>query len=156
MARPHPNPYGENEEPFWRAHDADYRHEERPHPLRPENSLGRDRDPDWDETHWFNGEKYWLGQRYYRRRFWQSVKTLLGFSRQDKKYSDDVVADEVCDALAHEPEVNMDEIEVDVKDGHVTLTGRTHDSWMKQQAEDVIYFLPGVSGVTNKIEVRAA
>jgi osmotically-inducible protein OsmY len=38
----------------------------------------------------------------------------------------------------------------------VTLSGRAHDHWMKQQAEDVIYFLPGVNGVTNDIRVRAA
>jgi osmotically-inducible protein OsmY len=113
-------------------------------------------DPDWDDSHWTNGQRYWLGQRYYRRRFWQSVKTLLGFSRADKHYPDNVVADEVCDALAHEPEVDMNEIEVDVKNGHVTLRGRALDHWMKQQAEDVIYFLPGVRGVSNEIQVRAA
>lgn len=156
MARPHPNPYGENEEPFWRSHDADYRHEERPHPLHTEPGPRWETDPDWDDSHWTNGQRYWLGQRYYRRRFWQSVKTLLGLTRADKTYPDNVVADEVCDALAHEPEVDMDEIEVSVKNGHVTLRGRAQDHWMRQQAEDVIYFLPGVKGVTNEILVRAA
>lgn len=156
MARPQPHPYGENEEPFWRSHDADYWHEERPHPLRTEPGAKWDTDPDWDDSQWTNGQRYWLGQRYYRRRFWQSVKALLGLTRPDKIYPDQVVADEVCDALAHEPEVDMNEIEVVVKNGHVTLRGRASDHWMKQQAEDVIYFLPGVRGVTNEIQVRVA
>jgi len=155
MARPHPTPYGEEEEPFWRSHDADYKYEDPPHPLRPE--IPRENpNPDWDDSHWFNGEHYWLGQRYYRRRFWQSVKMILGLSKEEKSYPDDVVADEVCDALAHEPEVDMSDIEVSVKNGHVTLSGRAYDHWMKQQAEDVVYFLPGVNGVTNDIQVRAA
>jgi hypothetical protein len=148
-------PYGEEEEPFWRSHDSSYYEEETPHPLiRPPHLYKVD--PDWDESHWFAGEHYWLGHRYYRRRFWQSVKALFGFFRKDKQFPDSVVADEVCEALTHEPEVDVDDIEVTVKEGHVTLTGRATDHWMKQQAEDAIYFLPGVTGVTNNIRVKAA
>jgi hypothetical protein len=150
-----PSPYGENEEPFWRSHDADFFHETRAHPPSVE-PRGGPLDPDWDDSHWFSGEHYWLGRRYYRLSFWQSVKALLRLSKAEKKYPDKVVADEVCDALAHEPEVDMNDIEVRVRDGHVTLGGIASDHWMRQQAEDVIYFLPGVKGVTNEIRVRAA
>lgn len=153
---PQAHPYGEDQEPYWRSHDSDIRHEDRPHPLRTEPGQQSDIDPDWDDSRWFNGTHYWLGRRYYRPRFWQSLKMLFGFSQKDKTIPDEIVADEVCEALAHEPEVDVDEIDVTVKNGHVTLSGRAHDHWMKQQAEDVIYFLPGVNGVTNEIRVRRA
>lgn len=150
-----PMPYGEDQEPYWRTHDSSLRHEEKPHPEHAPRPAGR-MDPDWDESHWFNGEHLWLDPHQHRPGLWHSLKLLLGFARKEKVYSDSIVADEVCEALAHEPEVDVADIDVTVKEGHVTLEGRAPDLWTKQQAEDVVYFLPGVSGVTNNIHVRAA
>ena len=151
---PNPVPYGEDQEPYWRSHDNDPDFREKPRPARDPGAHRPLVDPDWDDSHWFAGERYWLGQRYYRARFWQSIKSLFHSWRGTHPYPDSVVADEVCEALAHEPEVDMTEIQVSVNHGHVTVSGRAVDHWMKQQVEDVIYFLPGVNGVTNNIEVK--
>ncbi len=149
-------PYGEEEEPYWREHDGSAREAEPPQPLAfryPHSSL----DPDWDDSHWTLGEHYWLRPMHYQRNFWTSLREIFSFWRaREYTLTDEVVADEVCEALAHEPEVDVNDIEVHVDHGHVTLRGRAPDHWMRQQAEDAVYFLPGVNGVTNDIEVRVA
>lgn len=44
-------------------------------------------------------------------------------------------------------------ISVDVQDGAVTLTGRVPDERQKRDAEDVVWWIPGVADVRNGVEV---
>jgi osmotically-inducible protein OsmY len=67
--------------------------------------------------------------------------------------TDDRIREDVCDRLSMDDEVDASEIEVQVKDGEVTLEGSVQTRHMKHQAEDVIEDLPGVKDVHNRLRV---
>lgn len=84
-------------------------------------------------------------------------------SRQDRgffgkgpkgyKRSDDKIYDEVCDVLTTHYDIDASEIEVEVKDGTVTLTGTVEDRHTKRMAEDVVADMNGVQDVRNNLRV---
>jgi osmotically-inducible protein OsmY len=68
--------------------------------------------------------------------------------------SDDRVREEVSDALEQDHWIDASEIEVDVKDGIVTLSGHVDSRKMKRLAEDCVSDLRGVKDVINTIQVQ--
>ena len=50
--------------------------------------------------------------------------------------------------------VDASDIEVEVKDGEVTLKGTVEERWMKRLAEDIAEVVPGVHDVHNQIRVK--
>jgi len=68
--------------------------------------------------------------------------------------SDDRIREDVCDCLTDDPMLDAGEIEVQVKDGEVTLTGSVSDRLAKRHAEDMIERVSGVRNVQNSIRVR--
>lgn len=71
-----------------------------------------------------------------------------GWTRSDEK-----IRDEICMCLEQHSRIDASEIEVDVKDGVVTLKGNIHDRPAKRLAEDLIENLPGVRDVQNQLTV---
>jgi osmotically-inducible protein OsmY len=67
--------------------------------------------------------------------------------------SDDRIKEEVSDALERHPQIDASEIEVDVKEGVVTLKGHVEERRIKRMAEDSIENLPGVRDVRNELMV---
>ncbi|WP_413560347.1 BON domain-containing protein [Bdellovibrio sp. HCB209] len=76
--------------------------------------------------------------------------------RGPKSYtrSDDRIKEEVCDMLTRHSEIDASEIEVEVKDGVVTLLGTVSERRMKHQAEDLAERISSVKDVTNNIRVQ--
>ncbi|MGQ3299324.1 BON domain-containing protein [Reyranella sp.] len=68
--------------------------------------------------------------------------------------SDDRIREDVCDCLTDDPMLDAGEIEVEVKDGEVTLSGTVSDRLAKRHAEDMIDRVTGVRDVQNKIKVK--
>ncbi|MGE3344857.1 MAG: BON domain-containing protein [Vicinamibacterales bacterium] len=68
--------------------------------------------------------------------------------------SDDRIREEVSDQLTDDPSVDASEIEVEVKDGRVTLTGTCDDRQQKRRAEDIAERCSGVQDVMNHIRVE--
>jgi len=68
--------------------------------------------------------------------------------------SDDRIREDVCERLTHHPEVDASEIEINVKEGEVTLTGTVEERQAKRMAEDVAEGVSGVKDVRNQIQVR--
>lgn len=66
---------------------------------------------------------------------------------------DDRIRDEVCERLAHHPNLDASEIDVRVEKGDVTLQGSVNDRWAKRWAEDVAEGIWGVKDVHNQIRV---
>lgn len=67
--------------------------------------------------------------------------------------SDERIREEVCDALCDHADIDASEVEVDVKDGVVTLTGSVDSRQIKRLAEESIENMSGVSDVKNEIRV---
>lgn len=68
--------------------------------------------------------------------------------------SDDRIREDVCDCLTDDPMLDAGEIDVQVKDGEVTLSGTVSDRLAKRHAEDMIERVTGVRDVQNNIRVK--
>jgi osmotically-inducible protein OsmY len=72
-----------------------------------------------------------------------------GYVRSDEK-----IQDEISESLYHDSYVDASDIEIEVKDGEVTLTGTVADRSAKRRAEDQAERITGVHDVTNNIKVK--
>ncbi|HET7539043.1 MAG TPA: BON domain-containing protein [Polyangiaceae bacterium] len=68
--------------------------------------------------------------------------------------SDDRIREDVCERLSENDEVDASEIEVQVQDRKVTLTGSVENRRMKHIAEDLAEAVSGVDDVDNRITVK--
>jgi len=71
----------------------------------------------------------------------------------DKKTADDEIAKRAVDLLGWDTMVPSDSIQVLVRDGWVTLSGKTDWYYQKRAAEEDIRKLSGVLGVINNIDI---
>ena len=69
--------------------------------------------------------------------------------------SDDRLRDEVSDRLMEDDRVDASDVEVEVTDGEVILTGTVPERSMKRRAEDVSEQVLGVRDVMNQIRVES-
>jgi osmotically-inducible protein OsmY len=76
--------------------------------------------------------------------------------RGPKSYtrSDDRIKEDICDLLTRHSEIDAHEIEVEVKNGEVTLSGTVSERRMKHLAEDLAERVSSVKDVTNNIRVQ--
>lgn len=68
--------------------------------------------------------------------------------------SDDSIREDVCEALAYEPRLDARDIEVEVKDGEVTLKGTVATRDEKRLAEHVLETIRGVSDIHNRLTIK--
>ena len=69
------------------------------------------------------------------------------------KRSDEKIHDEVCELLTSHYDIDASEIEVEVKDGVVTLGGAVESRRTKRMAEDVVADMNGVQDVRNNLRI---
>lgn len=98
------------------------------------------------------GTSSWQGSSYGTRDS-SSRMNHLGKGPKGWKRSDERIREDVCERLERDARVDASEIEVSVRDGVVTLSGKVEDRPSKRQAEDIIEFLPGVKDVRNDLTV---
>jgi len=70
------------------------------------------------------------------------------------KRSDERIKEDIYEVLTRDAHIDASDIEVEVKEGEVTLTGYVPERKMKHQAEDVVEACMGVKDVTNHLRVR--
>jgi Flp pilus assembly secretin CpaC len=68
--------------------------------------------------------------------------------------SDERLKDEINEALARHPDIDASDIEVQVKNGEVTLTGTVRDRETKRLAEDAAEQVFGANDVQNHLRVK--
>jgi osmotically-inducible protein OsmY len=75
--------------------------------------------------------------------------------RGPKNYarSDERIKEDICDELSSDPECDAEDIEIEVKDGMVSLSGTVPSRKMKHRAEDIADVARGVKDVDNRIRV---
>jgi len=72
---------------------------------------------------------------------------------QKKGVSDDAITDNVRRKLANDPDVKGGALEVDVKNGVVTVKGKVKTEKARSKAEKLIHKVKGVTGVQNQLVV---
>jgi hypothetical protein len=89
--------------------------------------------------------------------YWRQYETArphyVGRGPKGYKRSDDRIRDEICDRMTEDPHLDASEIEVDVIEGEVTLSGSVMSRDQKRRAEDVAERISGVRDVTNQLRV---
>ena len=70
-----------------------------------------------------------------------------------KGTSDDAITDNVRRKLANDPDVKGGALEVDVKNGVVTVKGKVKTDKARAKAERLIHKVKGVTGVQNQLVV---
>lgn len=72
------------------------------------------------------------------------------------KRSDEIMREDVCEALYRDPYIDASDIEVSVKDSCVHLRGTVDSRDVKRAAEDCAERLLGVEDVRNELSVKRA
>lgn len=124
-----------------------------------ESTIPYDQDEVLSERHYNLSAVEDLGKRFIRRREERipENKTPVSYrGRGPKGYrrTDDMIKEDVSEALYRSSEVDASYIEVFVKDGHVTLKGTVDSRNQKKLAERTIENLAGVDDVYNELRIR--
>lgn len=119
---------------------------------RPYRLPGRSFSPREKRKNFPEGQRA-AGIRREQQGFMNSVRNFFGVGPKGYHRSDDRIREDVCEALARHPEVDASDLEVEVKDGLVTLTGTVPDRWMRRQAEDAVESVNGVEDVQMAITI---
>ncbi|HET8649986.1 MAG TPA: BON domain-containing protein, partial [Gemmatimonadales bacterium] len=77
-----------------------------------------------------------------------------GQGPRNYRRSDQRITEDVCDGLTEHPMVDASDLEVQVKDGEVTLTGTVPDRRSKRLARDIADSVAGVRDVHNEVTIR--
>ena len=78
---------------------------------------------------------------------------FIGRGPKGYKRSDDRIREEICDRMTDDPVLDASDVEVDVIEGEVTLSGSVSSRDQKRRAEDIAERIGGVRDVTNQLRV---
>jgi len=91
---------------------------------------------------------------------WSNTAPLTGpyTGRGPRGYrrGDERIREDVCDRLTDDPRIDASDVDVQVKEGEVTLAGSVRSRDEKRFAEDLIERISGVRDVNNNLKVKAA
>lgn len=108
---------------------------------------------DYGYRNQMGGDHYSVGRE---EGFIDRVKNFFGRGPKGYKRSDERIREEVCEILYMHPDIDASEIEVDVKEGIVLLSGTVDSRSTRRLAEDVIERCSGVVDVQNRLKVQPA
>ncbi len=80
--------------------------------------------------------------------------SFAGRGPRGYRRADDRIREEVCEQLTDHPLIDASDVDVDVRDGVVTLTGRVAARAEKHLAEDIADSVWGVQDVKNRLRVH--
>lgn len=98
-------------------------------------------------------EDYGQG-RYNRTTSSSGTSSHRGKGPKAYRRSDDRIREDISDRLADDDRVDASEIEINVQDAEVTLTGTVDNREAKRRAEDIAEMVSGVQHVQNNIRVN--
>lgn len=94
------------------------------------------------------------GQHYNQSRQSESSGNHVGKGPKGYRRSDERITEDINEQLMRDGDIDASEIEVQVQDGEVTLTGTADTRQAKRLAEDIAEGISGVQEVLNQIRVR--
>lgn len=119
-------------------------------------------------TSYGQGSNYNQSKPYTTQRSWNEGANYgqAGQQNQTGRYSgmgpkgytrsDDRLKEEICEMLTRHSDIDATDIEVEVSNGEVTLSGNVSEKSMKRTAEDIADQCYGVKDVHNEIKVKKA
>jgi osmotically-inducible protein OsmY len=129
-----------------------------------------DNDRPWDRSRTYQGEvnrergfgdtsRYGVADPYTASRF-DTPTTPYGQYRgrgpRGYRRGDERILEEVCDRLTDDSRIDASDIDVQVKEGEVTLAGSVRSRDEKRYTEDLVERISGVRDVSNNLKVRPA
>lgn len=81
-------------------------------------------------------------------------RSFYGKGPKGYQRSDERIKEEVHEVLTWNNEVDASDIEVEVKDGEVSLSGTVLDRRMKRLAEELIEDISGVRDISNQLKIQ--
>jgi osmotically-inducible protein OsmY len=87
---------------------------------------------------------------------WGSTPDFSGRGPKNWRRSDAAIAEDVNQRLTDHPEIDATDIEVQVSDCEVTLSGAIEHRSAKRLAEEVAESVPGVIDVHNRLRVMSS
>jgi hypothetical protein len=69
--------------------------------------------------------------------------------------SDERIREDVCDRLTDDPDLDASSIDVQVKNGEVTLSGTVGTRWDRRHAEELLDDVSGTKHVQNNLRLQA-
>ena len=110
-----------------------------------------------DQSHSTDGESTPSWLRRERGGYWRQYEAnrphFVGRGPKGYTRSDDRIREEICDRMTEDPALDASEIEVEVTEGEVTLSGSVTSREQKRHAEDIAERIGGVKDVTNQLRV---
>jgi hypothetical protein len=106
-----------------------------------QGDYGQTYNRDYDEPVWTYSESWWV------------IGPATGRGPQGYQRSDERITEEVCERLTRHGQLDASEIEVQVKNGEVTLEGTVENRRAKRMAEDVAEGVSGVRDVHNRLRL---
>lgn len=103
------------------------------------------------------GQSYHGRMRHYRHvngRWVAERGSHAGRGPRNYRRSDERIRDDVCEIMKDDGFLDASEIEVQVKDGEVTLEGTTYSRAEKREAERLAELIAGVQDVHNHLRIR--
>lgn len=85
---------------------------------------------------------------------WLVPGPYSGIGPQDYQRSDERIHEDVCERMTQHGQLNARNIQIQVNNGEVTLSGTVDDRQSKRFAEDVAETVSGVKDVHNRIQVQ--
>lgn len=79
----------------------------------------------------------------------QTGRGPRGYQRSDQRIEEDV-----CERLTQHGQLDANDIDVQVNNGEVTLTGTVESRQAKRMAEDAVESIPGIKDVHNQLRVQ--
>ncbi len=152
----------------YRAWNVEYPGAYREERERRERDRDRDRSrrgPDYEmERDRWRGEREDEEGRGLMTRMSEGVRRMFGRERgphwgegpKGYRRSDQRIREDVCDRIAEDGWADASDVEIDVHEGEVTLSGTVHDRRDKRRIEDIADDVPGVRDIHNRIRVRRA
>ncbi|HET9160656.1 MAG TPA: BON domain-containing protein [Caulobacteraceae bacterium] len=101
----------------------------------------------------FGASSFGLGGRYREERSF-SGQSHRGHGPKGYARSDERIREDVCEALTADDRLDASEIEVEVREGEVTLNGHVHARQDKRRADDLVENVGGVRYVQNNLRVE--
>ena len=131
------------------------------------NRYGRDRDYEENVGRYSrNAEEYGPSERDYGEEtnfspttwsyteYWYVPGPFSGVGPKGYEQNDEQIMEEACQRLSQHGQLDASDIEVDVQNGEVILSGTVNDRQAKRRAETTVESVPGVWDVRNNLSIR--